>query len=271
MKNILLISSDAGQVILFFSLMIIIFIAAIIKNEIEKYDDRIKRDNDQIKIKKEQDKERELLTIELNKVKKDYIGKEFIFSKHFVFDLMITHLDHHSLLRNKDFNSYLTLCNYEKKLKDFHYKLKCIDLKLIENISFGGLNCNTIIKFGIDENVLIEFKLLHIIHADNNLFNSSEYIKIINKFGEYNIIRSLSGYFLINSTKEEVEIAIGKPNKVIKKIKNDCYETYTYDFKKLNVGDNNEYSIKNSNKIENNKYGVKLFFKNNKLDYIEEY
>jgi hypothetical protein len=156
-------------------------------------------------------------------------------------------------------------------LKLNNYKLKCIDLKLIEYISFGGLNCNTIIKFGIDESVVIEFKLLHIIHADNNLFNTEEYIKISNKYGEDNIIRSLGGHFLINSTKEEVEIAIGKPDKIIKKIKSDCYETYNYHFKKLNVSNVNEYSIKNSDKIENNKYGVKLFFKNNKLDYIEEY
>jgi hypothetical protein len=277
MKNILLISSDAGQVILFFSVIILIFIAMFIKDEIEQYDNRIKRKNDQIKFKKEQDKERELLTIQLNEVKKDYIGKEFIFSKRFVLDMILTDFVHIqqqqkiSLFDEAIFHNYLSLNNYEKNLKDFHYKLKCIDLKLIEYISFGGLNCNTIIKFGIDESVVIEFKLLHIIHADNNLFNTEEYIKISNKYGEDNIIRSLGGHFLINSTKEEVEIAIGKPDKIIKKIKSDCYETYNYHFKKLNVSNVNEYSIKNSDKIENNKYGVKLFFKNNKLDYIEEY
>ena len=270
MKNILLISSDAGQAILYFSAIILIFIAMFIKDEIEKYDDRIKRENDQIKRKKEQDKERELLTYigiglesELNKVKKDYIGKEFIFSKRFV-----------DIFLDKHYENYLNI------LKLNNYKLKCIDLKLIENISFGGLNCNTIVKFGIDEDVLLEFKLLHIIHADNDLFNTEEYIKISNKFGEDNIIRSLNGHFLINSTKEEVEIAIGKPDKIIKKIKNEYYEKYVYKYKVLNKN-KNEYSILNKNKNEysigynpyreTKSFGVNLFFKNGILKSIEEY
>lgn len=260
MINILLISSDAGQAILFFSLMIIIFIAAIIKDEIEKYDDRIKRENDrikrendQIKRKKEQDKERELLTIQLNKVKKDYIGKEFIFSKRFV-----------DIFLDKHYENYLNI------LKLNNYKLKCIDLKIIECISIGGLDCNTILKFGIDEDVLLEFKLLHIIHADNDLFNTEEYIKISNKFGEDNIIRSLNGHFLINSTKEEVEIAIGKPDKIIKKIKNEYYEKYVYKYKVLNKN-KNEYSIGYNPYRETKSFGVNLFFKNGILKSIEEY
>ena len=254
--------------VLFLSFLGIVIILMIIVNIESKK--RLKEENEEKEKKRlfEEEREKKRIKEELSKfdnIKEEYLNKELIFTE--LFMNWWYELSSNTKSLETKVKTYALIWHSRKINKNF--KLKCVDIYLSDENIKHGIENSVMMDFIIDDEIInIDFFRFNNL-LNNEIFKIEDYQKLCEEFGEDNIIKSLNGNFSINSTKKEVEIAIGKPNNIIKKVNNDYYEKYTYDFKELNVVNENEYSIKSTSPYRSK--SVKLFFKNNKLEYIEEY
>lgn len=238
MKTILLISNDAGLVLLWLCFIILLFIAMIIKDEIESYDSRIEKENNRKNNLLKIEKEKEKINEKISEIEKNYLNKEFIFSHNFL-----------NLYLKKNVNTN---------------KFKCLSLEITNNMKDLLLPIyNISFKFGLENEILFDCNIWHIEGTD--VFTIEEYKELENQYGKSNIIRAFNGIFIIKSSKKEVEMALGEPDNITKKvIDNNYIEIYTYKYKTLSKI-NNEYTLQ-----DDSDKNTKLIFKNGILNSIEE-
>jgi len=261
------------QTIVFF--IVVLFILSIFVYAIDT-DTQLKKERELEKEKeKEKEREKELRESRFSEIKENLIGKEFIFSKHFIESNSDGHMSPGS--------------------KSSDFKLSCVNIELvyhgIEGFSIVGefsasenirqayrhirRDCN-IIKIEISKRKYVPFpagyeagsfgfksSLEDCFSRGPGFLESEEYDRLCDEFSEERIIRSLNGQFDIDSSEREIAIAIGDPTT---KDRGDFEEAHVYWTKSLSIlPDGRHYSL-----VDSGSSRVSLIFSDGILQEIKE-